>query len=102
LLDNDQGQDSNIGANNAATDGLAATFTGAADAVARVPFCQEKSDPVWEENTLLHWETLLIVSASNTEDVAFPFVAQRISRNFLGNFLVIKYTTEAISVNNRD
>jgi hypothetical protein len=35
---------------------------------------KEESDSVGEEDTLLHGETLLVVSAGNSEDVALPLV----------------------------
>lgn len=90
LLDDNEGEDGNIGANDAATDGLAPAFTGAADAIAGVAVGEQEADTVGEENTLLHRETLLVVSTSDTEDVAFPFVTERVAGNFLGDLLVVE------------
>ena len=53
---------------------------------------QQQLDTVREEDTLLHWETLLVVSAGDAEKVALPFVAERVSWNFLCDFLVVKDT----------
>ena len=92
LLDDDERQDGDIGTNNAAADGFALALTGAADAVARVTIGEEQSDTVGNEDTLLHWETLLVVSAGNTEDVALPFVSERVTRNLLRDLLLVEDT----------
>lgn len=47
-----------------------------------------------EKDTLLHRETLLVVSTSDTEDVTLPFVTQRVTWNFLGHFLVVEDATK--------
>lgn len=83
LLDDNEGEDGDIGGDDAATDGLALALTGAAGAVARVAVGEEKADTVGNEDTLLHGETLLVVSTGDTEDVALPLVAQRVARDFL-------------------
>jgi hypothetical protein len=44
---------------------------------------KEEADTVWDKNTLLHRETLFVVTASNAEDVALPFVANGIGWDFL-------------------
>ena len=93
LFDDDQTQDGNIRADDTSADGFAATFTSAAFAVARLAVTQQQLDTVREEDTLLHWETLLVVSAGDAENVALPFVAERVSWNFLCDFLVVKDTT---------
>jgi hypothetical protein len=51
---------------------------------------EKKPDTVWEENTLLHWETLLVVATSYTENVSSPLVAKRVGWDFLRYLLVIK------------
>jgi hypothetical protein len=89
LLDDDEGEDSDIGADDAATDGLAAALTSAANPVAGVAIGKEELDTVWQKDTLLHRETLLVVSTSDAENVALPFVAERITGNFLRDFLVV-------------
>ena len=75
LLDNHQVEDADISTNNAATDRLALAFTLTinyeifiyitASSVARHTVSEEEADTVVAENTLLHGETLLIVSSSN-------------------------------------
>lgn len=92
LLDNDDGEDSNIGADNAATDGFALALTSAAGAVARVTVGQKETDTVGKEDTLLHGETLLVVTAGNTENVTFPFVTEGVGGDFLSDPLLVEDT----------
>ena len=73
LLDDDEGEDRNIGADDASIDRLALALTGAADAVARVALGEEEMDKVGDEVTLLHWETS---HAAATRDTTLPFAAQ--------------------------
>ena len=75
LLDDNHGQNCNIGADNASTDGLALAFAGPSNTVAGMAIREEKADTVWDKNTLFHWETLFVVATGDTEDVALPFVA---------------------------
>lgn len=35
------------------------------------------------KHTLFHWETLLVITTSDTEDVALPFISEMISWDFL-------------------
>jgi len=39
------------------------------------------------KDTLLHWETLLVVATSDLEDVAFELVADAVAGNLLAHFL---------------
>ena len=88
LLDDHEVEDSKIGTDDAATDGLALTLTSTTSAVARVTVGEEEADTVVGEDTLLHGETLLVVSSSNTENVTLPLIAELVSGNFLGDSLI--------------
>ena len=90
LLDDHEGEDSDVRADDAAADGLALALAGAAGAVARVAVREEEADTVGEEDALLHGEALLVVAASDAEDVALEFVAEGVARDFLGHFLVVE------------
>ena len=93
LLDDDDGQDRDIGADNATTDRLAAALACAADAVARVAVRKQELDTVGQEDTLLHRETLLVISAGDAEHIALPFVAEGVGRDLLRDFLVVDEAT---------
>jgi len=88
LLDNDQREDGNVVSNNASTDRLALTLAGTAGTVARVSSGKEELDTVGEEDTLLHWETLLVVTAGDAEDVPLPLVADLVTGDFLAHALL--------------
>lgn len=90
LLDDHAGEDGDVRANDAAAHGLSLALTCAARAVARVSVGEEEADTVREENTLLHREALLIVSTGDAEDVALPFVAERVGGNLGRHLLVIE------------
>ena len=93
LFHNNQGENSNIGADNATTDRLAFALTVPAGTVAGVTVGEEESDTVGEENTLLHGETLLVVSTSDTEDISSPLGTQSVGFDFLRDPFVVEDTT---------
>ena len=90
LLDNHEGKNSDVGADDAAADGLALALTLAAGAVAAVALAEEEAHTVGEKDTLLHGEALLVVTASDAEDVALELVAEGVAGDFLGHFLVVE------------
>jgi len=98
LLNDDEGEDSDIGANDATTDRLAATLTVATGTVARVAVGQEELDAVGEEDTLLHGETLLVVSTCDTEKVSLPLLSKGITRDLLSDLLVVDETVSLLVV----
>jgi len=98
LLDDDEGQDGDIGTDNASPDGLALALTSAAGAVARVAVGEEELHSAGKENTLLHRETLLVVATGNAENVAFELITERIGGDLLGDLLVVEDTDSALVV----
>jgi hypothetical protein len=85
LLDNAESKNSEVHADDAATDGLALAFTSAAGAIAGVSLREQQANTSGMHNTLFHRKALLVVAASDFEDVAFEFVAQRVRWNFLAH-----------------
>ena len=51
---------------------------------------EEQADTLVLHDTLDHGEPLLVVAASDLEDVALPLVAEGISGDLLGNALVVE------------
>lgn len=90
LLDNDTVESLNIGADNAAADRLPAALTSATDTEARVTLTEEKANTRRQENTLLHGETLLVVTTTDAEDVALPLVTEAVDLNILRHALVVE------------
>lgn len=81
LLDDAEGEDREIHADNAATDRLSLALTGASGSVARVALGKEEADTGRVHDTLLHRETLLVVSTGDAEDVALELIADGVTRN---------------------
>jgi hypothetical protein len=92
LLDNHQREDSQVRRHNTTTDRLSLAFTSTTRTVARVALGQQQAHTVGQKDTLLHGETLLVVTARNTENVPLKFVTESIARDFLGHALVVKAT----------
>jgi len=92
LLDDDDGENGDIGVDDATTDGLALTFTGSTSSVARVTVSQEETGSLGEENTLLHWETLLVVTTGDAENVTLPLGTQGLSGNVVSHLLLDEWT----------
>jgi hypothetical protein len=93
LLDNDKGEDGQVRVDNASTDGLSLALTSATSTVGGVTLAQEKTDTVGKKNTLLHGETLLIVTTGDAENVTLELVTNGVTRNFSGHTLVHEDTT---------
>lgn len=81
LLDNSEGQDGQVHADDAATDGLALALAGAAGAVAGVAVGEQQADTAGVQDTLLHGETLLVVATGDAEDVALELIADGVARD---------------------
>lgn len=81
LLDDAESKDGKVHADDAATDRLSLALTSAAGAVARVTLGEKEADTGRVHDTLLHGETLLVVSTSDTEDVALELITDRVTGN---------------------
>ena len=90
LLDNNQGQGREIRSNDATTNRLSLALTGSAGSVAGVALREQETDTSRGQDTLLHGKTLLVVTSSNLEDVAFELVAEGITDNFGSHSLVVE------------
>lgn len=90
LLDNDQVQHRQVGADDATTHALALALTGPARAVVRRTLGQEKTHTVVDEDTLHHWEALLVIATGDAEDVAVELLAEEVTVNLLRHALVVQ------------
>jgi endonuclease YncB( thermonuclease family) len=54
---------------------------------------QQEADTVGEEDTLLHGETLLVVTSGDAENVALELVAEGVARDLSRDALVVEDTT---------
>ena len=81
LLNNGESEDGKVHSDDASTNRLALTLTGSARSVARVALRKEKADTGWVHDSLLHWETLLVVTTGDLEDVSLEFISNGVTWN---------------------
>ena len=98
LLDNDKRDDGEVRVDDAATDGLSLTFTGPSWTVARGALGHQQGDTGVGQDTLLHWETLLVVTARDSDNVASPFVTQTVGAELGREPLVEERTKQQVIV----
>jgi hypothetical protein len=99
LLDNGQRQDSQVLANNASSDGLSLALTSSSWSVTRVSLGQQQLNSGWVHDTLFHWETLLVVTTGDSEDVALELVTNRVTFDFLAHTLLVEDSQFVFIVN---
>jgi len=84
------GDDGQIVVNDATSNGFSFSFSGSFAGVSRLAFFHEKSNSMSDEDTLFHGETLFVFTTGDSKDVAFEFIAQWISGNFVGDSLFVE------------
>lgn len=88
LLDDAEGEDGQVHADDAAADRLALALAAAAGAVARVAICEQEPDTGRVHDALLHGEALLVVAAGDSEDVALELVADAVAGHLCAHALL--------------
>lgn len=91
LLDDAESEDGEVHADDAATDGLSLALAGASGAVAGVAVGEEEADTGRVHDTLLHGETLLVVTAGDAEDVALELVTDGITRDLSAHLTLLAF-----------
>lgn len=99
LLDDGESEDGEVHGDDASANRLALALAGAAWAVARVSLRKKKADTGWVHNTLLHWETLLIVSSGDLEDVALELITNRVTWDLSAHALLHEDAELALVLN---
>jgi hypothetical protein len=100
LLNNNERQDREVRADDTTTDRLSLAFTGTARTVTRVTLGHQETNTVRQKDTLLHGETLLIVTTRDTENVTLELVTERVTGDLLGHTLIIE-TTAILYINDQ-
>ncbi len=88
LLHDDEVKNREVVADDAAANRLALALTALALAVAREALAHEEANAALGEDTLLHGETLEIVTTRDLEDVALELVAKDVALNLVRNALI--------------
>jgi uncharacterized protein YaaW (UPF0174 family) len=99
LLDDNKGQDGEIWTNNGTSDRLSLSLTNSSWSVTRVTLSEQQLDTVWQQDTLLHWETLLVVTTGDLEDVTLELITDRLTIDFLTDSLLVEDTQTVVIIN---
>lgn len=99
LLGDDQVKGSNVVTDDATTDGLSLSLTGSSWSVTTDTLDEEELDSAWEHNTLLHGETLFIVTSSDLEDVSLELVSDEVSLDLGADSLLVEVSELQLIVN---
>lgn len=92
LLDNSQSKNRQVLVDDTTSDGLSLSLTRSSWSVTGVALRQQQSDSGWVQHTLLHWETLLVVTTGDLEDVTLELVSDRVTLDLLAHTLVVEDT----------
>lgn len=90
LLGHDEVKDGDVVADDASTDGDTLPLSAPTGAVAALALGKEKAHTGVGEDSLLHGETLLVVSATDAHDVSLELIPQDAPVNLLGHAAVVK------------
>jgi len=85
FLDDAQSKDSEVHADNAATNRLPLALAGAAGTVTRVALGEQQADTGGVHDTLLHGEALLVVAAGDLEDVTLELITDAVAGNLVSH-----------------
>jgi len=98
-LDNSKEDSGEVGVEDATTDGLSLAFTSAGGLVAGSTRSEQDTGSSVDEDSLLHLETLLVVTAGNSEDVALELFSHDIAFDLLTHSSVVEGTDVLFIVN---
>ena len=98
LLNDHQGQDSEVHANDAPPNRLPLPLTGTPWSVARVALRQQKLNTGRVHDTLFHGETLLVVPSSNLENVSLVLITNSVTRDLLTHAFVDENTETTLII----
>jgi len=99
LGDNSEGDDGKIGTGNATTDGLSLALTSSSGLEGSSTLSEENSGSAVDKDTLLHGETLFVVSSGDSEDVTLVFISHKLSVDFLTHASVKEGTNVFFIIN---
>lgn len=92
LLDDNQVQHREVWANDASPHGLTPPLPVAppVSPEARDPSVHQELHTALSENSLLHWETLLVAASHDLEDIPLELISQLVTADLLGQSLVVE------------
>ena len=98
LLENLEGKDAKVGAGDAASDGLTLALASSFGAVRLDSLSEQNSNSAVDKDTLLHRETLLVVTAGDSEGVALELVAEDLAVDVGAHPPVVEVTVDLVFI----
>jgi len=98
LLDDSQVEYTELSIDDASTDGFPLALTAATWAVAAVSLGEKETHTGVGKDTLLHGESLLVITSSNAQTVTLPFITKLISSYLSSNTFVVEDAELALIV----
>ena len=89
-LENDHVKSRDFRGDDTATDGLTLALTVLAWAVTGGAGLKEEANTAWSEDTLLHWEALLVEATTDAEEVSLELIAKDGAIDVLADALLVK------------
>jgi len=99
LSDEGEGQDSDVVINDASSNALPLSLTRSSDSIAGVALAHQNLGASLGDNSLLHGESLLVVSSSDSKNIALVLLSQSIDLDFLSDSLVEEDGTFLVVIN---
>jgi len=99
LLENLEGDDTEIGSADAASDGLSLPLTISSRSVGLGPRSEEDSDTAVDHDTLFHGESLLVVTAGDSEGVSFEFSTKNFTIDIRAHSSVVEVAIDLVIIN---
>ena len=84
-----------VGRDDASTDRLPLALSLPAGTVAGGSLLEEEADTFAGHDTLLHGETLLVISSRDLEDVSLELIAKHVTLYFLVHALVVEFAPDS-------
>jgi len=98
LLENLKGDDTKVRSTDASSDGLSLSLTSSTRSVRLNSGLHEDSDSTVDEDTLLHGESLLVVTAGDSKGVSLEFSADDFSIDIRAHSSVVEVTVDLVVI----
>jgi len=99
FLDDDQVQHGQVGINDASSHRFSLAFSLSAWSVAGVTLGQKQTYTGVSQHSLFHWETLLVVSSADPNNVSFPLITETLCSHLCSHTLLIEWAQFLFIVN---
>lgn len=99
LGNNSEHDNGKVGSGDATSHGFSLTFTSSSGSESCSALSEKDSGSTVDQDTLFHWETLLVISSGDSEDVTFEVFSHEFSIDFLAHTAIIEGTNVFFFIN---